>query len=97
MAGGYLWPLGSIVVVDQTSGVTSAVIMNSAGAEQRLHKLWPGYFYAVPQIEGAVELRCHNGMRKLSGYVTPHMHTAIQVSGRTPCAKSEDDEACMSR
>ena len=63
--------------------------MNSAGAEQRLQELWSGHFYAAPQVEGAVELRCRNGVRKRSGYVTRRMHTAIKVSGQTPCANAK--------
>lgn len=85
-AAGYLLIAGSAVVVDETGGVASAVLTNGGGSEQRLHRLWNGYFYAIPAMEGTIEIRCRNGLRRQSGYVTGHMHTKIRVVGRTPCA-----------
>lgn len=77
---------GSAVVVDETGGVESAFITTGDGREQRLHRLWPGYFYAIPQLEGTIEVRCRDGTRKSWGYVTGNMHTKVWVVGDTPCA-----------
>lgn len=86
-AAAFLWIAGSAVVVDETDGVTSAVVITSGGTEQPLRQLWSGYFYAVPRIEGTIEIRCHNGVRRQIGYVTGHMHTKIRVVGAAPCER----------
>ena len=83
----YIWIAGSAVVVDETGGVESAVIITGGPGEQRLRQLWPGYFYAIPEVEGSIEVRCRDGQRKNLGYVTRHMHTKIRVVGDTPCAR----------
>ena len=87
---GFLWLAGSAVVVDETGGVASAVITDSGRREQRLRRLWGGYFYAIPDMEGTIDVRCTNGVRKQQGYVTGHMHTKIRVSGRSPCERVLD-------
>lgn len=87
LAFGYLWIAGSAVVVDETGGVESAFITTGDGREQPLYRLWTGYFYAIPQLEGTIEVRCRDGTRKSWGYVTGHMHTKIRVVGDTPCAR----------
>jgi hypothetical protein len=87
LAGAFLRLAGSAMVIDETGGVASAVITDSGGSEQRLHRLWSGYFYAIPDMEGTIEIRCRNGVRKQWGYVTGHRHTKIRVVGRTPCAR----------
>ena len=85
LSGGiYLWVAGSAVVVDDTGHVESAVVTNGR-SEQPLRRLWSGYFIAIPDIEGTIEVRCHNGARKQMGYVTRHMDTKIRVSGTKPC------------
>lgn len=87
----YVWWLaGSAVVVDETDGVESAFITTSNGREQPLHQLWSGYFYAIPRLEGTIEVRCRDGTRKSWGYVTGHMNTKIRVVGATPCARLVD-------
>lgn len=83
----FLAVAGSAVVVDETDGVESAFIVTGDGREQRLYRLWPGYFYAIPQLEGSIEVRCRDGTRKEWGYVTGNMHTKIWVVGDTPCAQ----------
>jgi hypothetical protein len=85
--GAFLWLSGSAVVVDETDGVLSAVITNGHSSEQRLHRLWHGYFYAIPNLEGTIEVRCRNGIRKQWGYVTGKMHTKIKVVGNSPCSR----------
>jgi hypothetical protein len=84
---GFLWLSGSAVVVDDTGGVRTAFVTDGHGAYQQLHKIWKGRFYSVPRLEGTIEVRCENGVRKQSGYVTPHMHTKIRVVGNSPCAR----------
>lgn len=84
----YVWWLaGSAVVLDETNGVERAFITTSSGSKQPLHKLWSGYFYAIPQLEGTIEVRCRGGTRKSWGYVTGHMNTKIRVVGDKPCAR----------
>lgn len=84
LAGGYLALAGSAVVKDETGGVVSAVVTNDQ-SEQPIRRLWSGYFYAIPHLEGTIEIRCRNGMRKRAGYVTRHLHTTVKVAGNTPC------------
>lgn len=87
IASACAWLAGSAVVVDETSGVQSAIVTNNSGNEQRLHRLWNGYFYAIPSVEGTIEVRCSNGARKQIGYVTGHMHTKVRVTGKQPCER----------
>jgi hypothetical protein len=84
---GYLSLAGSAVVVDETGGVESAFIITGDGREQPLHRLSSGYFYAIPRLEGSIEVRCRGGLRKDWGYVHGHMDTKIRVVGDTPCAR----------
>lgn len=83
----YIWLAGSATVVDETGGVESAFITTSDGREQPLYRLWTGYFYAIPRLEGTIEVRCRDGTRKSRGYVTGHLNTKIRVVGDTPCAR----------
>jgi hypothetical protein len=83
VGGAYLAVAGSAVVIDETGSVVSAVVTNGE-SEQPLRRLWSGYFYAIPEIEGTIEVRCRNGARKQGGYVTGHLHTKIKVVG-APC------------
>lgn len=87
----YFWLAGSAVVVDETNGVQSAVVTNDGGNEQRLYRLWSGYFYAIPSVEGTIEIRCLNGVRKQLGYVTGNMHTRVRVVGQAPCERIVED------
>jgi len=70
-----------------TGGVETAVVTNGGGADQKLHQLWKGYFYAMPQLEGTIEVRCGNGLRKQAGYVTGGIHTTVRVLGKTSCER----------
>lgn len=91
MAGGYLWLAGSAVVIDETGGVERAFVTTSDGREQPLYQVWSGVFYTLPRLEGTIEVRCANGSRARSGYVTRHMHTRIRVTGSTPCTRLIDE------
>ena len=75
----YLALAGSAVVIDDTGDVASAVITNDR-QEQSLTRLWDGHFYAIPHLEGTIEVRCHSGSRTRWGYVTGHIHTRIRVT-----------------
>lgn len=76
-----LWLAGSVVVIDETGGVRSAAVVNDIGAEQPLHRVWPRVFVTLPRLEGTIEIRCVDGARKRSGYVTAHVHTRLRVVG----------------
>jgi hypothetical protein len=82
----YLHFAGSAVVADETGGVMSAAITSASG-EQPLVRLWSGYFYAIPNQEGLIEIRCIDGSRKRWGYVTRYLSTKIRVVGDRPCAR----------
>lgn len=82
----FFWLAGSMVVIDETGDVEMAVAGNGS-PEQALHRLWGGYFYAIPRVEGTIEVRCRNGVRKQVGYVTRHMHTTVKVIGTKPCER----------
>jgi hypothetical protein len=78
------------VVVDETGGVVSAVATNGV-SEQPLVRLWSGYFYAIPDLEGHFEIRCRDGSRKSWGYVTGHIDTKLRVIGNRPCQRIIED------
>ena len=86
----YLWIAGSAVVVDETGEVESAFVVTSDGREQKLAQLWSGFFYAIPQIEGTIRVRCHDGSTTEGGYVTGHMHTKIRMAADKPSARPEE-------
>jgi hypothetical protein len=86
----YLWLAGSVVVVDKTRGVEDAFVVTSSGSEQQLSELWSGYFYAIPRLEGTIQIRCQGGLMKEAGYVTGHMHTKIRIVGDRPCERVEE-------
>ena len=79
----YVVIFGSAVVHDDTGEVASAVVTNGR-EEQALLRLPGGLFFAVPRLEGTIEVRCRNGERARWGYVTGHLHTSVRVSGPTP-------------
>jgi hypothetical protein len=82
----YVQVAGSAVVVDETGGVVSAVVTDGT-REQPLVRLWNGYFYAIPDMEGSIEIRCSNGQRTRISYVTGYMNTKVRVFGDRPCAQ----------
>ncbi len=87
IAAAYVWLAGSAVVVDETGGVQSAIVTDNRGSQQRLYPLWAGYFYAIPRIEGTIEIRCPNGTPVQTGYVTGALHTKVRVVGKRPCER----------
>jgi hypothetical protein len=85
LAFAYLRIAGSAVVVDETGEVASAAIVNGLGHRQPLYRLWPGYFYAIPKLEGEIEIRCHDGSRRSGGYVTDYQDAKLRVTNSKPC------------
>ncbi|HYD13933.1 MAG TPA: hypothetical protein VEC11_13875 [Allosphingosinicella sp.] len=83
----YVSLMGSAVVVDRKGQVLSAAIVTSDGRTQALLDLPGGYFFAIPRIEGTIELRCRDGLRPQWGYVTGHMHTRLDVEPGTGCGR----------
>ena len=85
----YVGVFGSAVVHDDTGEVVAAVITNDR-EEQALLRLPGGLFFAVPRLEGTIEVRCRNGARARWGYTTGYMHSAVRVIGTRPCARMVD-------
>jgi hypothetical protein len=85
-----VWLEGSVVVIDHTGQVGSAVITDGGTppTEARLHRLWNGYFYGIPGFEGVIEVRCREGERRQWGYVNSHIHTTVRVVGQRPCQQA---------
>ncbi len=76
---------GSVVVLDSERQVASARVVTGDGRAQSLHRLPGNPFYAVPKLEGVVEVRCRNGATARGGYVTPHMTTSLTVEPGSEC------------
>jgi hypothetical protein len=77
---------GSAVVHDETGDVIAAVITNDR-EEQAMWRLPGGLFFAVPGLEGTIEVRCRGGSRSQWGYVTRHMHTWLRVERGPGCGR----------
>ena len=84
MLSGWLWVSGSVMVFDDTGDVVEAVATDDR-SEQRLYRLPGGTFYAMPRVEGEIEVRCRDGSKHRAGYVTRHFHTWVRVE--VPCGK----------
>lgn len=82
----YVGVFGSAVVQDETGEVVAAVITNDR-EEQTLLRLPGGLFFAVPKMEGTIEIRCRDGSRQRWGYVTGHMHTRLRVEPGAGCGR----------
>jgi hypothetical protein len=85
----YVGVFGSVIVHDETGAVASAVVTDDH-REQALWRLPGGLFFAVPGMEGEVEIRCRNGARARHGDVTSFMHTAVRVTGPVACGRVID-------
>ncbi len=86
----YVGLFGSAVVRDEGGEVVVAVITNDR-EEQALLRLPGGLFFAVPKMEGTIELRCRDGSRRQWGYVTGHMHTWLRVEPGAGCGRIVED------
>jgi hypothetical protein len=78
---------GSALVVDESGAVERAFITTTDGRKQRLYRLWSGYFFAIPQQAGGIEVQCRDGSRKEWGYVTVFVDTKIKVTGNGACER----------
>lgn len=67
----------------------SAFGVTGDGRKQQLSRLWSGYYYAIPQLEGTIRVHCHDGSTKEGGYVTGHAHTELRIVGDVPCERFE--------
>jgi hypothetical protein len=94
VAYAYIQTAGSAVVVDETDGVVSAVVTNGR-LEQPLVRLWSGYFYAIPDLEGHIEVRCRDGSRMSWGYVTGNIDTKLRIVGDRPCQRIIEDHRAL--
>jgi len=71
---------GSVVVLDPSGQVSSAIITTRDYRHtQSLIPFPDGVFFAIPQLEGTVEVRCKTGERNQGGYVTGSLHTRLRV------------------
>ena len=61
---------GYVIVHDETGLAETARVRNSEW-QQNLTKLPFGYFAAIPDMEGEIEVRCTDGSSVSGGYVTP--------------------------
>lgn len=86
----YVAVRGSAVVRDETGAVASAVITDDR-IEQPLHRLPGGLFFAVPGMEGIIEVRCSNGAKARAGYVAAYTHSRVRAIGPAPCARLVED------
>jgi len=82
----YVGLFGSAIVHDDTGEVVSAVITNAL-QEQALLRLPGGIFFAVPDMEGTIEIRCRDGSRQRWGYVTGSMQTRLRVEPGAGCGR----------
>lgn len=82
----YVLLFGSAVVRDETGEVVSAVITDDH-REQAMTRLPGGIFFAIPDVEGTIEVRCRNGSSARAGYVHGSMHTSVRVVGDTRCGR----------
>lgn len=84
-----LWIEGSAIVLDRGGQVDSAVITNGAihgPIEQRLYRLPFGIFYAIPRLEGMIEVRCRDGSRKQLVYVAGYVHVWRRIGPDDGCS-----------
>lgn len=85
----YVGVSGSVIVHDRTGDVASAVLTNDH-VERPLRRLPGGTFVGIPDFDGVVEVRCRDGSKDRSGYVTGGLHTSVRVVGSAPCRLVED-------
>jgi len=87
LAAAYISLAGAAIVEDETNGVETAFIVDSVGGRQPLQRVWTGYFYAIPKLEGTIQVRCRGGVRKEWGYITGYSNLKLRVVGDRPCAR----------
>lgn len=93
VAGAYSWLSGSAILVDETGGVQSVVVTNGHEPDQPLHKLWGGYFYAIPDIEGTLQVTgCGESAPRSATYFEAHPDEARQIANGCKDGSIRSDE-----
>ncbi|MEO1167377.1 MAG: hypothetical protein AAFW97_01570 [Pseudomonadota bacterium] len=82
----YVAVAGVVIVHDETDTASAAVVTNDL-VEQELTRFPGGYFIGIPDVEGSVEVRCIDNSVVRGGYVTPHLHTRVTVTGNGTCER----------
>lgn len=85
LSGGMVFLMGSTIVFDPKRKVTSVAIVGDGGGSQQLYRLPGGAFFAVPQLEGVLVIRCLDTSTSRGGYITPHMHSFATVKPGPGC------------
>lgn len=75
---------GYVIVHDET-GLATSVRVVSGDWYQKLTDLPLGYFVAIPDMEGGVEVICSDGSIVSGGYVTSHWQETLTVIGSGTC------------
>lgn len=75
---------GYVIVRDETGLAQNARVKNAV-RQQELTDLPFGYFAAIPEVEGEVEVRCSDGSKVSGGYVTAHWKEKVKVTGERTC------------
>lgn len=76
---------GYVIVRDET-GLADEARVRSVEWQQNLADLPFGYFVAIPEIEGEVEVECSDGSKVSGGYVATHWKETVKVNGAGTCA-----------
>lgn len=75
---------GYVIVRDETGLAQNARVKNSV-RQQELTDLTFGYFAAIPEVEGEVEVRCSDGSTVSGSYVAKHWKEKVKVTGERMC------------
>ena len=75
---------GYVIVRDDTGLVKDARVIGGI-RHQDLTDLPFGYFAAIPDVEGEIEVRCTDGSKVSGGYVTKHRKEMVEVTGEETC------------
>ena len=75
---------GYVIVHDKTGLAETAQVRNGI-RDQTLSRLPWGYFVAIPDMEGGLEIRCSDGSKVRGGYVTTHWRESLTVVGDGTC------------
>jgi hypothetical protein len=87
LAGAYLALSGSVILRDPRSEIASAHIIDGWDQRQELAVVGFAYF-AVPKLEGTIEIKFVNGKVARNGYVTPGAPTWQTVGKEFYCSKA---------
>jgi hypothetical protein len=80
----YMGIVGSVWVFNRSGDDVHAVIL-VGDREQQMLRLPGGTFFAFPEQDSEIEVRCRDGSSARGGYVTRHLQTSITVVAASPC------------